>query len=92
MGADIPPETPSEDETEEFVVMPCNWDSVCTFLNCETQWVVAVSMAGLIWWGLDYKAVDVVLRRTKVADADAVFADLQLMEGAALDVLGEVQS
>jgi len=72
--------------------MPANWDSVIAFLNCETQWVVVVSMVGLIWWGLDYQAVDIVLRRTRVADADAVFADLQLMEGAALEVLGEVQS
>ncbi|MGD9862852.1 MAG: DUF1799 domain-containing protein [Pseudodonghicola sp.] len=89
MGADIPPQEPT-DVSEDFEIMPCNWDSLVAFLRCETQWRVAATMAGVIWLGLDYDAVDVVLHRT--AAPDAVFFDLQVMEAAALEVLGEERS
>lgn len=44
-------------------------------------------MAGVHWLGLDYTAVDVVMRRSKVDDV--VFEDLRLMEAASLEVFGE---
>lgn len=69
--------------------MEANWQSLITWLACETQWRVAATMAGLIWLGLDYAAVDVVLRRSEAADA--IFADLRLMEREALDVFMEAQ-
>jgi hypothetical protein len=43
----------------------------------------------VVWIGLDYVAVDVVLRRMGLGDE--VFADLQVMERAALDVFAEVR-
>ncbi|MDR5655410.1 DUF1799 domain-containing protein [Ruixingdingia sedimenti] len=69
--------------------MPVNWSSVCAFLACETQWRAVATLAGVIWLGLDYPAVDVVLRRQGAPDA--VFADLQIMEAAALEVFAEDQ-
>lgn len=91
MGAEIAPGViPAEPaEIEGFKVLPENWTSLCTFLACETQWRVAATMAGMIWLGLDYPGADVVLRRSGVADTDAVFADLQVMEDAALDIFRE---
>lgn len=73
-------------ELEAFEVMAVNWPAVTTFLACETQWRCAATMAGLIWLGLDYTAVDVVLRRR---GTEVDFADLLLMEQAALDVFAE---
>lgn len=78
--------------------MPCNWQSVCAFLACETQWRAVPMTVGnmaaiatsVIWLGLDYSAVDVVLRR--LSAALDVFADIQVMERAALDVFAEVQA
>lgn len=79
-------------EPEGFEVHPANWPSVCTFLACETQWRAVAGMAGgPIWLGLDYPAVDVVLRRSGAEDPDMVFADLQTMEDAALAVFAEAR-
>lgn len=75
------------DKKGAFQVWDVNWDSLCCFLDCESQWRVAVGLAGGQLLGLDYSAVDVVLRRRQVADG--VFDDLQVMERAALAAMGE---
>ncbi|PRD45422.1 hypothetical protein C5748_03840 [Phyllobacterium phragmitis] len=64
------------------------WNAFLIWLDCETQWRVAAGMSGFHWLGLDYTAVDVVLRRRN-AD-NAIFDDLRLMEAAALETFGEV--
>lgn len=87
LGAALAPGTPVSTASEGFDVMPVNWISVCTWLACETQWRVAAGLAGLIWLGLDYTAVDVVMRRSR-AD-DAVFDDLLVMETEALATFNE---
>lgn len=85
MGATFAPDAiPAAPPTEDFEVMPCNWQSVCAFLACETQWRAVATMVGLVWLGLDYTAADIVLRRRQ-AD-DAAFADIQVMEQEALSV------
>ena len=68
-----------------FEVMRANAEAIEAWLACDTQWRCLAGPTGaLLWLGLDYSAVDVVLRRGKWADPDRLFADLQLMEGAAL--------
>ena len=91
LGATVPPELIERSEfgADVFEVQPANWPAVTAFLACETQWRVAAGLAGLVWIGLDYGAVDVVLRRI---GSDAAFADLQVMEDAALDVFSEDRS
>lgn len=86
VALDLPPAPPA---AEVFEVLPPNADALDAWLSCQTQWRVAAGMGGMVWLGLDYGAVDVVLRRSRFSDPDAVFADLQVMEGAALKVLGE---
>lgn len=67
-----------------FLVWECNWETVMAFMACQTQWVRN--------WrggfdGLNYTGVDVVIRRRKLKeDPDEVFARLQVMERAALEV------
>lgn len=65
-----------------------NWQSVMIFLACETQWRCVSGLAGLIWIGMDYSALDIVMRRRGAADH--IFDDVQLMEQEALKVFGEV--
>ena len=73
---------------EVFEVMRANADALDAWLRCETQWrAISAAPGSLLWLGLDYGAVDVVLRRRKWADPDQLFEDLQVMEGAALDVM-----
>lgn len=90
MGADIAPTADPHINPGSFEIMPVNWDSIKAFIACETQWAALATLTGAIWLGLDYQAVDVVLRRLGLPDR--VFEDLQVMEGAALEVFGEVQS
>lgn len=88
MGAAITGQATASTATT-FDVQRSNADALDAWLACDTQWRVAATMAGMIWLGLDYAGVDVVLRRSKFADPDAVFRDLQVMEGEALRVFAK---
>lgn len=66
---------------EDFAVDPDNWDTLTAWLRVQTQW--RVGMSGPV--GLDYVAVDVVLRRLGLGGD--VFDGLQIMERAALQEL-----
>lgn len=88
MGASSAPRPDPSVEIETCTVFPACWTSVTTFIACETQWRVAAHLAGIIWLGLDYSAVDVVMRRLSITDA-RVFADLQVMEAEALAVFAK---
>ncbi|MDN5786398.1 DUF1799 domain-containing protein [Pseudorhodobacter sp.] len=76
---------------EAFEIMAQNVDCFRVWLGCETQWRVAVGMGSMSWLGLDYGAVDVVLRRVglETGRANEVFGDLMVMEAQALGVFGE---
>lgn len=89
LGATLPAETVVLPQEENIEVWAPNWPAVCLFLAAATQWRTVASMAGVIWLGLDYSAVDVIARRLRI---DADWADLQEMEDAALVVLNEARS
>lgn len=72
----------------EFEVEAENWPAVVLWMECQTQW----RSAGAGRYGLDYVAVDVVMRRRGIADDQGtVFAGLQVMEFAALEVWSRKQ-
>ena len=54
-------------------------------MRCQTQW--RTSMAGLI--GLDYGAVEWLLRLYAVDNARSVLEDLQIMEAAVLNTISK---
>lgn len=60
-----------------------NWQVVEMFLRLQTQW--RTSMSGVV--GLDYGAVQWVLRLYEVEDQRSMLEDLQVMEGAALNLI-----
>lgn len=68
-------------------VWPPNWPVMSAWLECQTSWRVATTPAGLLWIGLDYGAVRLVL--DDMDTPAGVFADLRFMERAALPVLNE---
>ena len=76
-------------EEERFEVWPENWPVVALFLDCIGQWRVAGGFAGMRYIGLDYSAVEAVMRLREVARADRgeLFAGLRVMEAAALKAL-----
>ena len=81
---------PDKEQDEDFEVAEANWASLLFFLACDTQWRVAGTFGSLFWVGLDYAACDVIARRLQVPDA--AWADLKMIEGAALPVLNEKSS
>lgn len=79
---------PDADDGEESIeIAEANWTSLLFFLACDTQWRVAGTLGGLVWIGLDYTACDAIARRLDIPDA--AWADLKIMEGAALPSLNE---
>ena len=55
------------------------------FLRLQTQW--RTSMSGVL--GLDYVAVEWMLRLYEVEDQRSMLEDLQVMEGAALTLINK---
>ena len=84
----LPEPAPAEDEIEIWDV---HWVAFSVFRACATQWRVAGLHTVLLWLGLDYQGVDVVMRRLLPDDADAasVFSALLAMEAEALPILNE---
>lgn len=77
----------SEDdyEPEQLLILPDNWQSVCIFNSLSTQWRVGYSGPT----GLDYAVLDGMfkLAGVKKKDRPQVFADIRIMESAALTVM-----
>lgn len=82
----IPEDDPAEPEA--LNILPANHASFAVWLECQTQWNIVSIANGLLWRGLSYRDVREVLD-----DMEAprhVFADIRVMERAALPVLNEV--
>ena len=92
------PDEPEESELDVFEVLSDNWDAVCLYLSCQTQWIrnlVIPPMGGEIltdWRGLNYQGADVVINRTpqfKHSKDTELFIKLQIMESEALNALNK---
>lgn len=77
------------EDDADFEVWPENVSVVRLFFDLSTQWRCLVGER-IVWLGLDYSAVDVVMRRRGIEDS--VFIEIQSMEWAALEVLNVGQS
>ena len=73
-------------DDEAFEVWPENLRALELFIACRTQWRFG-PQGGVL--GLDYQGVAALFRMKRVKDQDAMLADLQVMEAAALEVLNE---
>lgn len=76
---------PEEPQSRDCEVWEENWEAVTIFLRCQTQW--RTTMAGLL--GLDYAAVEWVLKLYEIKDQRSMLEDLQVMEAAAIQVLNK---
>ncbi len=70
-------------DDDAIPVLPAAWPAVELFLALSTQWRSA-GMAG-VRVGIDYAAIEPTLRLTGREGSPELFADLQVMEGAALE-------
>lgn len=69
----------------EFEVHEDNWEVVQLFMRLQTQWRASDGF----WLGLIYDSIVVLLELEDVPNRRETFADLQIMEFAALQVLNE---
>lgn len=77
--------------SDDFEVHEDNWEAVNLFIDLGTQWRVVGTFGGKAFLGLDYTAVDAVLRlrRVHVSRRASLFEDLRTMEDAALVALAK---
>ncbi len=79
------PLSPGERGGEKgFEVWPENADAVGLFMACQTQWRQDAAGGPT---GLDYAALEAVMRMHKVKDKRAMLGDIRAMEYAALEAL-----
>ncbi|RTR02055.1 hypothetical protein EKG36_13090 [Halomonas nitroreducens] len=64
-----------------------HWPALRVFLACRTQWRVIAGMGGAVHQGLDYPALESVMRMQGVEDAAAMLEQVQQLEGGALEVI-----
>ncbi|WP_016854793.1 DUF1799 domain-containing protein [Halomonas smyrnensis] len=57
------------------------------FLACRTQWRIIAGMGGAHYQGLDYLAVESVMRMRGVEDMAGMLEQLQQLEAGALELL-----
>jgi hypothetical protein len=76
-----------DEEDDQFPLLQQNWDTVMLFLSVSTQW--RVGMSGLI--GMDYCAIEAMLRMKKKKITPSQFDGLQIMEREVLAALAEKQ-
>lgn len=81
------PPAGDEDEDDGFEIWDVNWDSLTAFLDLASQWRWALGLGAAARLGLDWTAVDLLLRRRGLGDDR--FEDLIAMEAAALEEFGK---
>lgn len=82
-----PSALPTPARPEYFPVWPENWAALLFFLGLHTQWRSHLGMKGLLYLGLDYTAVESLMRIEAVKNRKAMMADLKVMEATALVIL-----
>ncbi|TIV68874.1 MAG: hypothetical protein E5V89_21215 [Mesorhizobium sp.] len=94
LGVSIDPDDIVDDDEAKIEVWSINWQSVLAFLRCETQWRAVPMAVGegsrLIWLGIDYASAQPVFQRRNRLAERRLFADIQVMERAALEAMGEL--
>lgn len=72
----------------QFGVHADNWKLLGVFLALQTQWYVAVGLAGIVYIGIRYEAIPAVLVGLGIPKAQhrEAFAAVRLMEAAALPI------
>jgi Phage related hypothetical protein (DUF1799) len=76
-------------EHPDFPIWHDNATSLEVFLACATQWRILTGGDKPWYQGLRYDGVEVVMRNQQIKNKAAVFADIQVMERAALEGLND---
>ena len=69
-----------------------HWEALQVFFACRTQWRIIAGTAGAQHQGLDYPAVESVMRMRGVTDTAQMLERLQYIEAGALEALNDLKS
>lgn len=81
---------PEPTEGAHFMVLPENFQAIEVFAACATQWRYAGMTGACV--GLDYPAVESIMRMMAVDDPRDTFERLRLIEEGALAAMREKQA
>jgi len=81
------PKPEGKPQAEDFEIWRDNLPALEIFLACHKQWRILTGVDKPWYQGLRYVEVEAVMRLKRVKDKAAVFADLQVMEDAAVEAL-----
>ncbi|HAF00383.1 MAG TPA: hypothetical protein DCG63_03725 [Methylophilaceae bacterium] len=73
--------------SDEFQIYPENWQTFDVFWRVKHQWHIVAGFSGIYYQGLNYSAIESVLRLLKIQETEEIFNGLQIMEAAAKKVL-----
>ncbi|WP_157957095.1 DUF1799 domain-containing protein [Salinicola salarius] len=68
---------------------PEHWDALQVFLSCGSQWRTIVTGKSIIYQGLDYGAVEAVIRLRGIAEPWQVFEQVGQIERGAMEVIND---
>lgn len=79
------------DRPQDYELWPEHALAWQVYLDCNTQWVKAVGLGVVIWEGLNYPGVEVVMRRYGVPpeQENEVFEQLQVLETETVSIRNE---
>jgi len=82
-------EREQSDEEAAFEVWPDNWRTLEIFLRCGRSWDIVLGTGVAYYQGIKLESVESAMRMSGVPrrDREAMLADLQVMESAALSIL-----
>lgn len=100
MGLDVDrliPQPLQQDRPQDFELWPEHARAWMVYTLCRTQWRKQPVWTGgpmgggalvWLWEGLDYVAVEILMRRYRIPESeqDEVFEQLQILEGATLEI------
>lgn len=85
LGIDVNQVIPTEHQRtrpQDHVLWPEHEKAWAVFLGCQSQWNLVVGMAGALYLGLNYPAMEVVRRAHRIADEEwgEVLEQVQVLE------------
>lgn len=78
-------------EPETCDCWPEHWDALQVFLSCGSQWRTIAGAKAIIYQGLDYGAIETVIRLRGIAEPWQVFEQVGQIERGALEVINGAQ-
>ncbi|WP_175474732.1 DUF1799 domain-containing protein [Vreelandella subterranea] len=72
---------------ETVEVWPDHLEALDIFQACSSQWRIVSGIAGAFYQGLDYTALEAVMRMSHVDSSGELLSQVRMIEAGALEIL-----